>query len=100
MATGLERVLAFYHARRIVVAEIKRQGYKLTSTTASEIAAAAKRYLSENEAQCLAHAAAVIAASPILRKMIERQERDRDRRAIQKSPSNSAARNAGKSASA
>ena len=81
--TATEMVLARQYARRALVAEIKRQGYRITSTTASEITAAAKRYLSENEAQCLADAAAVIAASPVLRKMIERQERDRARRATE-----------------
>ena len=79
--TAVEWTLARQYARRCTVEEIKRQGYLLTSTSAREISAAANLYLGDHNAECLAHAQRVIAGSAVLQKMIERQERDRARRA-------------------
>ena len=45
--TATEMILAHQYARRMVVAEIKRQGYKITSYEVREITALAKDYLAK-----------------------------------------------------
>jgi hypothetical protein len=95
--TGIEQSLAFYRARKLVVEELRRQGYRLTQTTASEISTLARDYLSRHEAECLTWAAQTIWKSPVLRKMVARELAQRAK-AIQKSPSNPVAKNARKSA--
>jgi hypothetical protein len=67
------RTLAYYAARRTVVEQLRRQGYKLTSTTAAEITAATKAYYTEHSDECISRAATVIASSAVLQRMIERQ---------------------------
>jgi hypothetical protein len=77
--TATEMILAHQYARRMVVAEIKRQGYKITSYEAREITALAKRYFSDHEAECLTWAAQTIWNSPVLRRMAEREQARRSK---------------------
>jgi hypothetical protein len=74
MTTAVEWTLAFHHARKLVTNEIKRQGYKIASYDASEIAALAKAYLARHPAECLSWAAQTIWNSPVLRRMAEREQ--------------------------
>jgi hypothetical protein len=80
--TAIENVLALQQARARVVERIKRAGYKLAETSASEIRAAAAAYLNDpaHREECYARAAEIIERSPVLQKMIAQGERDQARK--------------------
>jgi hypothetical protein len=79
MMSPIQRTLAFYRARKLVVGELKRQGYRYTTYEASEIATLARDYLSRHEAECLTWAAQTIWNNPVLRKMAEREQARRSK---------------------
>jgi hypothetical protein len=81
LATWIQHTLALQQARRRVLERIKCAGYKLTDTTAKDITAWARAYLDAHHDECYGRAAEIVERSPVLRKMIEREERRQARKA-------------------
>jgi hypothetical protein len=73
-------VLARQQARARVKDELKRQGYKISSTTAAEISEMARDYINSHHDELFARAAEIIAGSAELQKMAQRWEREQARR--------------------
>src|SRR5262245_59686223 len=73
-------------ARETLTAEIRSRGVRVTTYRASDITFMADEWL-EDHPELIERAAETIQRSPFLRKLAEREARDRQRRAIQKTPS-------------
>jgi len=77
--------LAGRWARETIVAQIRSTGRKPWDFKASEITKQADEYLTEH-LELIARAAERVQRDPWLRKLAQREARDRLRRAIQKTP--------------
>jgi hypothetical protein len=77
---AIEWTLAQQQARKHVVEEIKRRGYKLAEYEARDITALAREYLTQHPSQCYARAREIVDGSAELQKMAQRWEREKARR--------------------
>jgi hypothetical protein len=85
---AIEWTLAQQQARKHVVEEIKRRGYKLAEYEARDITVLAKDYLTQHPSQCFARAREIIEGSPVLQRMARRWEREKGRRSVRKDTRN------------
>jgi hypothetical protein len=78
------KTLANQQAKARVRNELKRQGYKISSTTAAEITEMTRDYLSQHHDELFARAEEIVAGSVELQKMARRWEREEARAAVRK----------------
>jgi hypothetical protein len=74
---GAIAVLAHYRAKKQVKADLQRKGIKLSSVTARDINILAELYLELHGPELVAQAKAMIASSPELTRMYEKEQRQR-----------------------
>jgi hypothetical protein len=77
------RTLAMQQAKARVRDEIKRCGYKITSTTAAQITEMARDYINSHHDELFARAEQIVANSVELQRMARRWERE-EARAVRK----------------
>ena len=76
---GIARALAHLAARRAVKEQLRAKRCQLTTFPYAEICERARTYLAEHQEELLAQAMKAVERDPTLRKMAEREERDRER---------------------
>jgi hypothetical protein len=73
---GME-VLAVYRAKKLVKEMIRRRGEKLSEYTVADIKTLAEAWAAEHKEELVAEAKRMIASSPELQKMYEKEQRQR-----------------------
>jgi hypothetical protein len=79
--TRTELILARLLAMKIVKGRWLDQGFKLQQITVADIASAAEVWFGQHRAELIEQAAGMVRSNPRLRKLAEREERDRLRSA-------------------
>jgi hypothetical protein len=74
------RTLAQQQAKARVRDELKRQGYKISSTTAAEISEMTREYINSHHDELFARAREIVDGSPELQRMARRWDREQARR--------------------